>query len=216
MVNELINECKTTLEDNLISIVKFGTEGEKSNILIVTKELKFKDLEKIKPIVTKYSKKTKIVPILFTEKGLMDSSDVFPLEFLDIKYPHETLFGKKVIDSIKFEKKHVRRQLEFELRSKLIHLRENYIWIKKSKDLKKLLKNTIPSVMPLFYGLLFLKDMQPPTELYLLFKKVQEVYDVNTSLFRKIKLDDFNEESVVEELMELLETLINIVDKMKL
>jgi hypothetical protein len=215
MVNELINECKKTLEDNLVSVIKFGTEGEKNNILIVTKTLKFRDLEKIKPIINKYSKRTKIIPVLFTETGLMDGSDVFPLEFLDIKYPHEVLFGDDVMSNVKFEKKHVRRQLEFELRSKLIHLRENYIWIKKSKDLKKLLKSAIPSVMPLFYGLLFLKDVKPPMGLNLLFTKVQEVYDVDTSLFRKISLDKFDEESAVSELMELLETLINVVDKMK-
>jgi hypothetical protein len=215
MVNELIKECKEKLQDNLVSIIRFGTEGEKNNILIVTKTLKFRDLEKLKPIINNYSKRTKIIPVLFTENGLKDGSDVFPLEFLDIKYPHKVLFGEKIMDSIKFEKKHIRRQLEFELRSKLIHLRENYIGIKKSKDLKLLLKSAIPSVMPLFYGLLFLKDINPPTELHLLFTKVQEVYEVDTSLFRKIRQDKFDEEPVVSELMELLETLINMVDKMK-
>tara|TARA_Y100000034_G_C6710011_1_gene313582 strand:- start:79 stop:729 length:651 start_codon:yes stop_codon:yes gene_type:complete len=215
MVNELINECKKTLQDNLVSVIRFGTEGEKNNILIVTKTLKFRDLEKIKPIINKYSKRTKIIPVLFTENGLKDGSDVFPLEFLDIKYPHHVLFGKKVLEEVKFEKKHVRRQLEFELRSKLIHLRENYLWIKKSKDLKTLLKSAIPSVMPLFYGLLFLKDINPPTELYPLFRKVQDIYGVDTSLFRKIRQDKFDEESVVSELMELLETLINLVDKLE-
>ena len=58
MVNELINECKETLQDNLVSVIKFGTEGEKNNVLIVTKTLKFRDLEKIKPIINKYSKRT--------------------------------------------------------------------------------------------------------------------------------------------------------------
>lgn len=216
MVNELINECKKRLQDNLVSVINFGTEEKQDNILIVTKTLKFKDLEKIKPIVNEYSRRTKIIPVLFTENGLMDSSDVFPLEFLDIKYPHKVVFGEDVIDKIKFDKKCVRRQLEFELRSKLIHLRENYIWIKKSKDLKNLLKSAIPSVMPLFYGLLFIKNIEPPVEINSLFEKVHEVYKVDTSLFRKIRRGDFDEESAVKELLELLETLINLVDKMKI
>lgn len=216
MVNELINECKKRLQDNLVSVINFGTEEKQNNVLIVTKTLKFEDLEKIRPIVNKYSKRTKIIPVLFTEKGLIDGADVFPLEFLDIKYPHKVVFGEDVIDKIKFDKKHVRRQLEFELRSKLIHLRENYIWIKKSKDLKNLLKSAIPSVMPLFYGLLFIKNIKPPTEINSLFEKVHEVYGVDTSLFRKIRQEDFDEESAVRELMELLETLINMVDKMKI
>ena len=81
--------------------------------------------------------------------------------------------------------------------------------------MKTLLKSAIPSVMPLFYGLLFLKDINPPTELYPLFRKVQDIYGVDTSLFRKIRQDKFDEESVVSELMELLETLINLVDKLE-
>ncbi len=211
---ELINECKKTLQDNLVSVINFGTEEKTNNVLIVTKTLKFEDLEKIKPVIHKYSKRTKVVPILFTEKGLIDGADVFPLEFLDIKYPHKAVFGDDVIEKIKFDKKHIRRQLEFELRSKLIHLRENYIWGNK-KGLKNLLKSAIPSVMPLFYGLLFLKDVKPSIELNSLFDKVHEIYEVDTSLFRKIRKGDFDEESMVSELMELLESLINMVDKME-
>ena len=66
MFENLINECKKVLEENLVSIIKFGTEGEPNNILIVTKRWDFDDLDKIKPIILKYSKKTKVVPILFT------------------------------------------------------------------------------------------------------------------------------------------------------
>ena len=214
MVNELINECKKTLQDNLVCVINFGTEEKHNNVLIVTKTLKFEDLEKIKPIIKEYTKRSKVIPVLFTEKGLMEGSDVFPLEFLDIKYPHKAIFGDDVIEKIEFDKKHVRRQLEFDLRSKLIHLREIYIWGDK-KGLKNLLKSAVPSVMPLFYGLLYLKDIKPPTEIRALFEKVHEVYEVDTSLFRKIREDNFDEESIVSELLDLLESLINMVDKVK-
>ena len=218
MFEELINECKKTLHENLVSIIKFGTEGEPNNILIVTKKLDFDDLEKIKPLILKYSKRTKIVPILFTGTELMDIADVFVLELLDIKYPHKVLFGQDLIEKVKFDKKNVRRQLEFELRSKLIHLRENYIWIKKPKELRALLKSAVPTLMPLFYGLLFLKDVEPPTKLEPLFAEVQNNYKVDMSLFktiRKDKIDDNELSSIVKDLTVLLEKLISIVDKLK-
>lgn len=219
MFEKLINECKKDLKENLISIIKFGTEGEPNNILIVSEKLDLDDLDIIKPIIQKHTKKTNVVPILFTKQSLMESSDVFPLEMLDMKYPHEVLFGNDVLEEITLDKKHVRRQLEFELRSKLIHLRENYIWIKKSKELKALLKSTVPALMPLFYGLLFLKDQQPSTRLEPLFKQVEETYDVSMTLFTEIKnnkLKDDKISSIVKELMLLLERLISIVDKLKL
>lgn len=217
MSEQLINECKKILEENLVSIIKFGTEGEPNNILIVTKKLGFSDLEKIKPIILKYSKRTKVVPILFTEPGLMESSDVFPLELLDMKHPHEVLFGDDTIEKVSLDKKHVRRQLEYELRSKLIHLRENYIWIKKPKELKALLKSTIPTLMPLFYGLLYLKNQKPSTNLDSLFNQVEKAYKVDMNLFRAIRRDKIKDEKlslIVKDLIILLEKLISTVDKL--
>jgi len=218
MYENLINECKKELKDNLISIIKFGTEGEHNNTLIVTKELKFEDLDKLKPIILDFSKKSKVVPVLFTESGLKDSNDVFPLEILDMIYPHEVLYGHDVLEKVELDKKHVRRQIEFELRSKLIHLRENYIGIKRPGDLKLLLKSAVPTLMPLLYGLLFMKDIKPPSDLYSLFSDVEKGYDVDMEIFRKIREDTIRKEDLttfVNELIILLEKLISIVDKIE-
>ena len=216
MYENLINECKEKLKDNLVSIIKYGTEGEPNNILIVTRQLKFNDLEKLKPIILTFSKKSKVVPILFTESGLKDSNDVFPLEILDMIYPHELLHGVDVLNNVELDKKHVRMQIEFELRSKLIHLRESYIGIKRPKDLKLLLKSAVPTLMPLLYGLLFMKDIKPPSELYSLYSSVEKSYSVDMEIFRKIRKDKIRKqdlETFIEELINLLEKLINIVDK---
>ncbi len=222
MYEESIKEFKEVLKENLISAVKFGTEGEPNNLLFVLNKLDFNVLEQIKLLVIKHVKKNKIVPLFFTQEELRDGSDVFPLEFLDIKQPHEVLYGKDLVEKIKFDKKHVRRQLEFELRSKLIHLRENYIWIKKPNELRELLQRAIPSTMPLFYGLLFLKDVEAPTKLDLLFREVADKYKVDVSVLRKIKrlkdkkVPEEELKKYVRELMKFLTELSEIVDEMKL
>ena len=218
MYENLINECKEKLEDNLVSIIKYGTEGEPNNILIVTRQLTFSDLNRLKPIILSFSKKSKVVPILFTESGLKDSNDVFPLEILDMIYPHELLYGIDVLNNVKLDKKHVRMQIEFELRSKLIHLRENYIGIKRPKDLKLLLKSAVPTLMPLLYGLLFMKDIKPASDLFPLYSDVEKSYNVNMEIFRKIREDTIKKqdlETFVKELIDLLEKLISIVDKIE-
>jgi len=216
MYENLITNCKEKLKDNLVSIIKFGTEGEPNNILIVTKQLKFDDLNKLKPIILEFSKKSKVIPILFTESGLKDSNDVFPLEILDMIYPHELLHGNDALKNIKLKKKYVRRQIEFELRSKLIHLRENYIGIKSPKDLKLLLKSAVPTLMPLLYGLLFMKNIEPSSDLYLLYSNVEKSYGVDMEIFRKIREDTIKKGDLtmfINELINLLEKLINIIDK---
>ena len=217
MHENLINECKEKLKDNLVSIIKYGTEGEPNNILIVTKQLTFSDLNELKPIILSFSKKSKVVPVLFTEDGLKDSNDVFPLEILDMTYPHELLHGIDVLEKVDLDKKHVRTQIEFELRSKLIHLRENYVGIKNPKDLKPLLKSAIPTLMPLLYGLLFMKNIKIPSDLYSLYSNVEKSYDIDMGIFRKVREDIIGKQDLtvlINDLINLLEKLINIVDKM--
>ena len=210
---------KEKLGENLLCAVKFGTEGEQNNFLCVMEKIDFATLEQLKEVVQ--AQKEKIVPLFFTKRELQNAADVFPLEFLDIRYPHELLYGKDMINDVRIEKKHVRRELESELRSKLIHLRENYVWIKRDKDLKSLLVSAVPSLIPLFYGLLYLKDKTPPSRLDDLFSLISEQYDFNVGILRKIKvLKDGKAESTelkkdVEGLLEFLRQTIPVIDNMK-
>ena len=224
MVEQSIKEMEESIGDNLISVVKFGSEGEPNNLLLVLDRLDFDVLNEIKPLVIKHRKKGFVVPLLFTKEELFDGADVFPLEFLDIKHPHKTLYGEEIINKVKFDKKHVRRQLEFEFRSKLIHLRENYIWIKNPKELRNLLISVVPVIMPLFYGLLFLKNIKPLTKLNALFKLVSQEYKVNLDILRrikklkeeKIKVNKEELDEYVNELIVLLSDLGETVDEMKI
>ena len=213
MFYSITDDFKKALGKNLLSAVEYGTEGEPHNLLLVVEELDFDTLEKMKPLVIKCKKETKRVPLLFTEEELKDGLDVFPLEFLDIKYPHELLLGTDIIGGMEPDKKNVRRQLEFELRSKLIHLRENYMWIRKPKQLRALLQSAIPSLMPLFYGLLFLKNVKPPTKLEPLFKLVSKNYKVKLDVLRKVRALEEKRASE-EELKKYTKDLITFLTKL--
>ena len=211
---DIINEFKEALSDNLLSIIKFGAEGRPENTLIVVKEIEFEELDKVKLVIRNCSKDN-IVPIIFTKDELISSSDVFPLELLDIVYPHEVLYGKDVLKEVKFDKKNVRKQVEFELRSKLIHLRENYLMLRDDKDFRELLKSAVPTLMPLFYGLIFLKGKKIPEELSSLFNGVEKAYKVDLRVFKDIKENKIKNEAIdIKRLMNLLYELIDIIDNM--
>lgn len=215
MFEEFIEEMKKLEKDNIISVVHFGSEGQPNNLLFVFKKLDFVILNRIRPLIIRQRKIGNVVPLIFTEDELFSGSDVFPLEFLDIKYPHKTIYGKEIVDKIRFDKKHVRRQIEYELRSKLLHLRENYIWAKKDKELDGLAVSAIPSLMPLFYGLLFLKDVKPSAELDDLYKSVSEKYKLDLNILKDIKSKNNISSQDVKGLMGLLEKMIVIIDKIK-
>jgi hypothetical protein len=217
-MDKLIKDTKKKLGRNLVSVISFGTEGEPNNICIITKSLDFDVVDSMRRVVREFAARNKVVPLLFTEAELKRGADVFPLEFLDMKHPHKTVYGRDVLASIRFDKKAVRRQIEFELRSKLIHLRADCLHIRNNKDLKTLLKAAVPSLMPLFYGLIFLKGKKIPDTLEKLYDNVEDSYDVDLMLFRVIKRDLVPDDDLVDtarQLMVLLEEMISIVDRMK-
>ncbi len=222
MYEKTVESLRERLGNNLLCAVKFGTEGEPNNFMCVLEKVDFATLETLKNVVQE--QKEGVVPLFFTSGELKKAADVFPLEFLDIQYPHELLYGRDLVKEIRIEKTHVRSELEFELRSKLIHFRENYVWIRDSNGLKALLVAAVPSLMPLFYGLLHLKNATPPTQLGKLFDAVSEKYGFDIEVLKKIKLMKEDKAKMqypelkkcAEELMGFLESAIQVIDRMKL
>ena len=219
MHEKIISDVTQAVGKNLLCAIKFGTEGEPDNFLCVLEKMGFEDLEELRKAMRK---RGRIVPLFFTKSELRNAADVFPLEFLDIQHPHELLYGRDLIAQIKIQKKHVRQELESELRSKLIHLRENYVWINGGRELKNLLIAAVPSLMPLFYGMLFLKDVMPPSELDRLFDRVSERYRFNVAILGRLKLlkegkikpGEPELRRYVHELLDFLEHSIAVIDKM--
>src|SRR3990170_7828080 len=106
-------EIKEILGENLVTLAEYYT-GDERNLLAVCNTLDFDSLRRFK--------KLKKIPFLFTKEELMDGVDVFPIEFLNIRQHHKILYGEDFLKDIQISKKDLRHQLEFEFRSKLIHL----------------------------------------------------------------------------------------------
>ena len=66
-------------------------------------------------------------PVYFTCKEIVDSSDVFPIEFIDMSGHRLVLYGDDPFVGLDIPTHNLRHQLEYELRGKLIRLRTLYI-----------------------------------------------------------------------------------------
>ena len=67
------------------------------------------------------------MPRFFTTELMNQSSDVFPIEFLDIRTTHVILHGTDPLADLEIRRDHLRLQCERELREKLMRLREGYV-----------------------------------------------------------------------------------------
>src|SRR5260370_27091079 len=65
-------------------------------------------------------------PLVFTHAEWRDAADVFAVEYEDIRVAHRVLAGSDPWDGLTIRPADVRRQLEHELRGKLVRLRQTY------------------------------------------------------------------------------------------
>ncbi|MEW6558066.1 MAG: hypothetical protein AB1349_12070 [Elusimicrobiota bacterium] len=129
--------------DNLVSIVLYGSAVKREhilkesdvNVMVVVKELTLKKLASLEKTINRAQRKANISVVFWTEEELKNSADVFPVEFLDIKEKYQVLTGRDIISDISIDTKNLRHQLEFELRSKLLRLRNEWLNLKGSKAL---------------------------------------------------------------------------------
>jgi hypothetical protein len=94
------------------------------DLLLVAKQWSIAELRAIVEVSRPWRLAANPVPQLFTTDELMSSADVFPLEILDLQQSRKVLFGPDLIADLRVDHAHFRLQLERELRSKLLLLRQ--------------------------------------------------------------------------------------------
>jgi hypothetical protein len=204
-------KIKEILGEDLVTLAEYYT-GDEHKLLAVCKTLDFDILHKLK--------QNKELPILFTKEELMQGVDVFPVEFLNIKLHHKTLYGEDIFKDINISKKNLRHQLEFEFRSKLIHLRSEYL-LYSGRQLESLILSAVPALAPIMGGLVYLKDLQHG-DTREMFDIVSEGYGIDVSVLKDIYeirqgKDKFkkDKEQYIKELINVLSGIGKIIDELK-
>jgi hypothetical protein len=212
MTTDSEKKIKEKLGENLVMLAEYYN-GNERNLLAVCNTLDFESLRKLKEI--------KEIPFFLTKEEIIDGIDVFPIEFLNIRQHHKILYGEDFLKEIEISKKDLRHQLEFEFRSKLIHLRKEYLQFK-DKNLEKLILSAIPTLAPIIGGLIYLKDLsyndtedmfRAASEGYGMDLHIlEEIYDIHRGK-GKFKKD---KEQYIMELIKVLTAIGIIVDQIEI
>jgi hypothetical protein len=159
------------------------------NSVIVFKEMDLSFVEFLAPLGKTYKKKRIGAPLIMTPPYIQSSLDVFPIELLDFKLIHKTLYGEDLFSGLEIEQKHLRLQCEREIKAKLIWLRQGYI---SSLGDKKLLSErfaeSITGYMPLFKAIISLLGKEPPVKRLDVIRTLQEITQIETGIFEKMLL----------------------------
>ncbi len=194
---------KGSLKGKLVSLVGYKN-GDEVKYLAVYNRLSLDALKAIKELEEK--------PILFTKEEITNAGDVFPVEFLNIKRHYRLLYGEDMFKDIEISNQYLRHQLEFEFRSKLIHLRQAYLSASERK-INSIILNAVPTLAPIIGALMYIKGEEKFsvaifTALYGIDTRVlKEIYDVRKGRTMLNKDKDYYIDSLIKVLTEIGEKI---------
>ena len=134
-INDFVQRLQQAAGANLESVILYGSavtgdyqaEYSNVNLLCVLRDTSFQSLQALAGAVEWWSRQKHALPLFMTRHELERSTDVFTIELLDMQQYHRVLFGEDVIAPLAIPTRYHRIQLEYELREKLVLLRQNVL-----------------------------------------------------------------------------------------
>jgi predicted nucleotidyltransferase len=170
-LNQLVEKLKVAAGANLKSVVLYGsaTRGEFQakhsdlNVLCVLNKIDAMELEKLRDPAAWWEQKGHPAPLVFTLDELRNSADVFAIELMDIRAAHRVLLGEDVFANFEVPTHLHALQVERELRTNLVRLRQAYLRAPRSDAaLLALMDGSLGSFRTLFRHALIALGEAPP------------------------------------------------------
>jgi predicted nucleotidyltransferase len=171
LINEFVSRLKQAAGENLQSVVLYGSaasgefdaEFSNVNLLCILRQTSFAELQKLSSAVEWWTRQKNTAPLVLTREELERSADVFSIEWLDMQQNHRLLFGDDPVQALRIPMNLHRAQVEYELREKMILLRQRLLHAaNQERVLWDLLLRSVMSFGALFrHALIALGDTAP-------------------------------------------------------
>jgi hypothetical protein len=158
-IDDFVRRVREAGGSNVESVILFGSavagdfhDGLSNlNLLCVLRDGSFSALQALTPAAKWWDKQKQPPPLCMTRQELERSTDVFTIELLDMQQHHRVLFGADVLTGLQIPMDLHRVQVEYELREKLILLRQHVLLASDNESrLWDLLLRSAPSFSTLF------------------------------------------------------------------
>lgn len=195
IVDSFVSDYHNVFGEQLISVIMYGSAVTHEyrpgisdiNIAIVLTDNSISQIVKSLALQKKWRKSSVATPFFMTEEYIRTSCDTYPIEYLDMSLNYRVLYGKDVLEQVEIKPEHIRLQCERELRGAAIHLRRSFIQCAgNNKLLFELLNLSIRQLIPVFKGLLVLKDRSIPKSKNDIIAAVEDTYNLGASALSNI------------------------------
>ncbi len=222
------NSILTVLGDNVRSMVVYGSasSGEympgKSdiNLLFVCGHLDLDVLKAVGKVVRNGIKRRIPPPLFFTPEHIERSKDVFPIEFLEMRDNHLTIYGGDIFDKLQINDEQLRLECEEQIKGKLIRTRQAWFEVMGNrKKLASLLYTSLVNVLPSVREIIRLCGETPPLAKEDVIDRADKLLAIDLRVFGEIlktkktgKIADVD--SIFERYLGALSNLAAYVDGM--
>lgn len=192
-LSELVRRLKEFAAANLECVILFGSaargdfhEGHSDlNVACILKSLSVEELGRIAPAVKWWCADMKEpAPLFFTEEELKRSADVFAIEILDMKDGRRVLYGADVVTNIEVPMNLHRVQIEHDLRTTLLKLRQHYLRTPgDSRELTLILRKSFSGVLTLLRHTVIAFGEVPPVAAHDIVARAAALTGANMAAF---------------------------------
>lgn len=228
-ITDFVKRLKQAGGANLECVALFGSAANGEfhadysdvNILCIVNELSAPVLEKLAPVINAWTKKKYPAPLIFSHAELKQSTDVFAIEMLDIRQRHRILYGDDIFANLHVPMDQHRVQLEHNLRTKLLTLRQSYIQVVgDDKRVRRLMLDSVSNFSTLFRHTLIAMGEQPASHKAENIKRLAEKIKFDPGIFlkllqvreRKANESEIPAASAFAEYLDGINTVVQAVD----
>ena len=187
--------------DNLLSALVYGSGTGRDylpgvsdiNLLFVFREITLDTLKRSLKTIARGRRRKMAAPLFLTREYMEQSTDVFPIEFLEFADNRVLVYGTDPFEQLVVERENLRLECEGQLKSQLVRLRQVYLETGlRARDLDRLLKASLSALIPVFRALYRLKGQPVPGGKESVLNRLNPVYEVDPSVFLEIWHDRKN------------------------
>jgi predicted nucleotidyltransferase len=188
----LMQDYLQAFGSDLLSLMLFGSaagggyvKGKSDiNVLVVLTPEGMNRLDNALPLVKSWKKRNVAVPLVMTKAFMESSLDSYPIEFLNMKNNSVLIYGENVLSQLAFEPQDLRLQIEREMKSKILLLREGYLESEgQARPIRNLIGKSLTAFVSIFNALLYLKTGAAPHDKHKTISEMNKIFGIHTDVF---------------------------------
>ena len=194
LLDEFVDRLRTVAGEGLASVVLYGSAANGEfhsghsdlNLLCLFRELPAHMLDRIRPTLAWWHDQQQPAPTLMTSDELARSTDIFPIEIMDIQARHKVLHGSDRFLGLTPDMAQHRVQLEHELRRNLNRLRQAYVAAENDAQRLALMTDSLATFTTLFRHALVALGERPPAHRREVVDRLASTLQFDASAFHRL------------------------------